>query len=86
MDCVKVKTELMSEEFPSIWIELSDQHSKKLLIGGFYKELTRDGRGNEEDQITRMKVFTEQIEAASKIAKKSLGIGGIKEFEAYDGF
>ena len=41
---IKIRTDLMSKEFPSIWIEYrADQNKKSLLMAGFYRVWTKDG-------------------------------------------
>ena len=44
----KVREDLMSEKFPSIWLEMKRRNEKELLICGFYREWTRNGMNSEE--------------------------------------
>ena len=37
----KVRDDLMTKEFPSIWLEVTRRKQKNLLICGFYREWTR---------------------------------------------
>ena len=38
MPGIKIRRDLMSEEFPSIWIEVNNFEHKPMLIGGFYSQ------------------------------------------------
>ena len=40
---VKIREDLMSTEFPSIWIEVRKKNEKGKLIRGFYREWTHKG-------------------------------------------
>ena len=60
-----IREDLMSTNFPSIWIEINREHQKNLLICGFYREWNRDGLKNETDQLNRLKHFSEQIQKAT---------------------
>ena len=62
---IKVRLDLMSDEFPSIWLEYqSDNKKKPTLISGFYRVWTQDGEKTTEGQLARIKVFNSQIEQA----------------------
>ena len=65
----------MSEDFPSIWLELSLTGMKKIVIGGFYREWTRDGKDSISDQLKRIGVLTEQFDKATKISKLVIVLG-----------
>ena len=45
-DCaqIKVRTDLMDSKFPSIWCEEVCEYEKNLLIGGFYREWSHEGK------------------------------------------
>ncbi len=47
----KVRTDLMTKEFPSIWLEITRSKQKNLLICGFYREWTRNGNNSENEQL-----------------------------------
>ena len=48
---VNVKIDVMTDDFASIWLEVQNPKHKDLIIGGFYREWTRDGVKNEAEQI-----------------------------------
>ena len=56
-------------KFPSIWIEETREHEKNLLIGGFYREWSHEGRKSSEIQLEAIKIFCSQIEKASSEGK-----------------
>ena len=65
MPHIKIRHDLMSEEFPSIWIEYqTDQNKKPTLIAGFYRVWTHNGVKTTECQLTKIKLFNNQIEKA----------------------
>ena len=39
----KIREDLMSKEFPSIWNESKENHNKTVLVSGFYREWSRNG-------------------------------------------
>ena len=43
MNKVKVRRDLMSENFPSIWVEVSERFNKSTIIAGFYREWSHSG-------------------------------------------
>jgi len=61
----KVKTDLMTKEFPSIWLEITRSKHKNLLIWGFYQEWTRNGINSENEQLVRLKILINQMEQAT---------------------
>ena len=40
---VKIRSDLMSENFPSIWVEVSERFNKSTIIAGFYREWSHNG-------------------------------------------
>ena len=52
----------MSEDFPSIWIELKSEGKPTVIIGGFYREWSHNGIKSVPTQISGMKEFSKQIE------------------------
>ena len=72
---IKVREDLMSKQFPSIWLELQRESKKNVLIGGFYREWTREGNKTEEGQIQRLKILLNQMEAAAKEEKCIIMLG-----------
>ena len=39
---MKVRKDLMSKEFPSIWIEVNDTQNSHILMAGFYRQWTHE--------------------------------------------
>ena len=65
----------MDPEFPSIWLDLKVQGCQKILIGGFYRVWTHEGKNGIKDQEERMDQFVKQITAASKLTKQVIILG-----------
>ena len=59
-----IRTELMAETFPSIWLEIHDKHKSKTLLGGFYRQWTNDGIRSVPNQVEEMEEFCRQINEA----------------------
>jgi hypothetical protein len=74
---MKVREDLMSTEFPSIWIEIERKNVKNILICGFYREWTRTSTGSRTDreQIENLQVLTEQMTRAKEESKEVLMMG-----------
>lgn len=72
---VKVRTDLMSEDFPSIWLELEREKRKKLIIGGFYREWRKDNDSSQEAQLDRIKILTKQMAEATKSNSPTIVMG-----------
>ena len=70
MKNIIVRNDLMTDTFPSIWLEFKQNLGENLLISGFYREWARDSDKSMEGQISRMKIFTKQIEQASEKNKR----------------
>ena len=71
----KIREDLMDPLFPSIWIELNNTKEKNLLIGGFYREWTRNGDNSQARQVESIRIFTAQIEKAAEEEKSLLILG-----------
>ena len=53
---VKIRKDLMSNEFPSIWIDFNpDAKTKPVRLAGFYRVWTQDGCKNTESQRSNNK-------------------------------
>ena len=72
---VRVRRDLMSTGFASIWLEYTDDLGDTLLMGGFYREWGEAGNYSRERQLKRLSVFMEQIQRASKLSRKVIVIG-----------
>ena len=51
---IKVVESQMSNTFPSIWVEFTNQKGTRVLIGGFYREWSNEGLTSESDQLKRI--------------------------------
>ena len=71
----KVRTDLMTKEFPSIWLEITRSKQKNLLICGFYREWTRNGNSSENEQSVRLKILMNQMEQATNEKKTVILLG-----------
>ena len=65
-----IRTDLTSADFPSLWVEIENDHGKNVLSGGFYREWTPNGENSIEAQVKAMQSFTKQIENTSAECKK----------------
>ena len=68
-------TSLMSVSFPSIWLEFKDQKGEKMLICGFYREWTREGKSSESDQEKRIEILLNQFDMATESCKRVIVLG-----------
>ena len=75
MERTSCNEDLMSPEFPSIWLEIKDPYGKKLIIGGFYREWAQNGLSTEKEQEKRMEMFTGQIDKAAAISNQVIILG-----------
>jgi hypothetical protein len=72
----KVRSELMSPNFPSIWLEYCNKGGMSVLIFGFYREWSRNGNKlTEEEQVNRIEILTEQRESAANENKDVITFG-----------
>ena len=73
---IKIKTDFMSCDFPSIWLEYnSDSRTKPIRIAGFYRVWIQDGSKNTECQLSAIKFFNSQLEKASENQNSVLVLG-----------
>ena len=71
----KMRSDLMSSRFASIWIECKTAINKKILIGGCYREWTYGGDDSINGQKERLNIFIEQINKACDENDKVLILG-----------
>ena len=69
------REDLMDESFPSIWLEVKIENEKNILIGGFYREWTKNGDNTQARQVEAIRTFTSQIEKAANEDKSLLILG-----------
>ena len=72
---VILRSDLMSNEFPSIWIEVSNQIQKNTIIGGFYRQWTSETCTKNEAEEQGIAILIAQIEKASSENKTILMLG-----------
>ena len=72
---IKVREDLMSNEFPSIWLEVKQNTGKNLLVGGYYREWSKNGKKTEKEQVESIKVLIEQMEKATNEKKTVVMLG-----------
>ena len=72
---IKIRNDLMSNVFPSIWIELINTIKKNTLIAGFYRQWSSEFCKKEEAEQIGMNIFTDQLEKASCEEKVLLVMG-----------
>ena len=63
---VKIRQDLMSSEFLSIWIKVDHRQNNSILVSGFYREWNHKGEKTEESQVECINIFNQQINMASK--------------------
>ena len=63
---IEIREDLMSWDFPSIWVEICKENKKPVFVAGIYREWTQNGDKTEEGQIKRIKIFSNQMELAIK--------------------
>ena len=61
---IQIRRDLMSNLFPSIWVELIREGEKNILICGYYREWTINGTKITADQIKAIQELTRQMELA----------------------
>ena len=71
----KVRKDLMSTNFPSIWLEYETKYKKNTLIGGFYREWTQSGTISENEQCELLETLTDQMTRANMEQKNVIMIG-----------
>ena len=64
-DTCLILDDLMSDEIPSVWIEIKEKDQTKTAIGAFYREWTHNGIKTEAEQMKNMGLFCKQIEKCS---------------------
>ena len=69
---IKIRRDLMSNTFPSIWLELNNQIQKNILIAGFYRQWSSETCNKAEAELQGMDIFTDQIELAFNKVKNTI--------------
>jgi exonuclease III len=71
----KTREDLMSPDFPSIWIEWETSNKKSTLVCGFYREWTKVGRITNGEQCKIMETFSDQTTRANSEGKDVVMLG-----------
>ena len=71
----KVRDDLMSVSFPSIWLEIQDKNKSSTLLGGFYRQWSCNGIRSKKLQVEEMQIFCEQINAGCTPKSKTIIMG-----------
>ena len=53
----------MSDEFPSIWVEINYDPYKPMLVAGFYRQWSHETLPKEEAEQNGISILTNQIES-----------------------
>ena len=69
------RKDLMSETFPSIWLEIQDKHKSRTLVGGFYRQWSYDGKLSVPEQVSEIEEFCRQISLANNSSNKIIILG-----------
>ena len=71
----KVRDDLMSVSFPSIWLEIQDKNKSSTLLGGFYRQWSCNGIRSKELQVEEMQIFCDQINSGCTPKSKTIIMG-----------
>ena len=63
---VTIREDLMTCDFPSIWLEIKEENCKPTVLAGFYREWTQNGDNTEVAQVERIEKFCNQIDIANE--------------------
>ena len=69
------RKDLMSPDFPSIWMEAKIENKKSILIGGFYREWTQVGSRTDHEQCRILETLTDQMTKANTEGKRVVMLG-----------
>jgi exonuclease III len=72
---VSSRQDLMSDTFPSIWLEIKKSPRASVLLCGLYREWDQDGDKDIESQMDRIKILSSQVEAAVKQSQNIIIMG-----------
>ena len=68
---------LMSANYPSIWLLLNKRNEKGIIIGGVYREWTHNGVKTNEEQMKNMEILTTQIDQAAEMNQNVIILGDV---------
>ena len=81
MAFTKVRQDLMSTNFPSIWVEANETGQKLVIICGFYRVWTIDGIKSTAEQLKNLEMLNQQITKGTEQAKKCDHAGRCKPLQ-----
>ena len=56
MQYFNIRKDILSDQFPSIWLEITHTNDELLMIAGFYREWTQAKDKSTDGQMTRLEV------------------------------
>jgi hypothetical protein len=71
----KIRMDLTSVGFPSLWVEFENPTGKNVVCGGFYREWAPRGNKAVQAQVEAIQLFTNQIETAASEGKTMVVLG-----------
>ena len=72
---IKTRSDLMSDSFPSVWLEIKEENKSSTLLGGFYRQWTNNGIRSSKVQVDEIQVFCNQIDSACTPRSKAIIMG-----------
>ena len=72
---IKTRGDLMTDSFPSIWLEIQDENRSTTLLGGFYRQWSCNGIRSTKLQVEEIQVFCNQINSGCTPRSKTLIMG-----------
>ena len=74
---VSILNNVMSTQYPSIWLHLFKNNWKGLIVSGVYREWTHNEIKSTEEQMKNMEILTVQIEQVSEISQEVIILGDV---------
>ena len=71
----QLREDLMSADFPSIWVEVTDIQKSKIILGGFYRQWSNKGVRSTTIQVEEMAEFCNQINKTNSSNSKVIIMG-----------
>ena len=74
---ITVKENLMSKDFPSIWLELKTNQAVPIAICGIYRQWSHNGDATEKMQVKQIEELAKQIDIACETYEKVVITGDV---------
>ena len=75
---IKIKEELMSDVFPSIWLEIKSAHKVPVLVAGIYRQWSHNGaKLGINQQTDQIKVLINQMQLGNESYEKIIMMGDV---------